>query len=52
MSEEKKEPTRPTPSSGRTTGANWANLTPEEFEKAEQELRSDIRSRANGDFTI
>ena len=36
MPDDKKEPTRPTPSSGRTTGATWANLTPDEFEKAEQ----------------
>jgi hypothetical protein len=47
-----KEPKRPAPSSGRTTGANWANLTPDEFEKAERELRESIRSRSSGDFTI
>jgi hypothetical protein len=47
-----KEPKRPMPSSGRTTGANWANLTPDEFEKAENELRESIRSRSNGDYNI
>ena len=52
MPDDKKEPTRPAPSSGRTTGANWANLTPDEFEKAENELRESIRSRSNGDHNI
>jgi hypothetical protein len=49
-----KEPKRPAPSSGRTTGVDWADLArdPQEFEKQERELREAIRSRSNGDFTI
>jgi hypothetical protein len=54
MSDDKKEPSRPAPSSGRTTGKDWARLADDAqaFEKAENELRESIRSRANGDFTI
>jgi hypothetical protein len=48
-----REPTRPAPSSGRTTGVNWADLRdPQEFEKQERELRESIRAKARGDFRI
>jgi hypothetical protein len=52
MMDDKKEPKRPAPCSGRTSGVNWANLTPEEWASHEAELRDAIRSRSNGDFTI
>jgi hypothetical protein len=47
-----KEPKRPAPSSGRTTGVDWARLDDDTFARLEREMRSDIRSRSNGDFTI
>jgi hypothetical protein len=52
MIDDKREPKRPAPSSGRTSGMNWANLSPEEWDLHEAELRDAIRSRANGDFQI
>jgi hypothetical protein len=53
--DDKKEPARPAPSSGRTTGVDWSRLSdsdPDEFARLEREMRSEIRSRANGDFSI
>jgi hypothetical protein len=48
MTDDKKEPTRPAPSSGHTTGSDWSRLTQKEFEDNERELRENIRHR--GDF--
>jgi hypothetical protein len=49
MSDEKKEPTRPAPSSGRTSGMNWADIASDkEFSEKDKALRDAIRSR--GDF--
>ena len=38
------------PSSGRTTGVDWARLD-DHLRRFEREMRSDIRSRSNGDYT-
>jgi hypothetical protein len=47
------EPKRPQPADGTTfTSINWQNLSPEEWDKCEAELRESIRSRSNGDFQI
>lgn len=48
MMDDKKEPARPAPSSGRTTGVDWSRLTDKEFEDKERELRENIRT--TGDF--
>lgn len=45
------EPKRPMPADGATyTGLDYSRLTPDEFEKAEAELREAIRNRSKGDF--
>lgn len=47
------EPKRPQPQTGSTPGLDWSRLAdsdPDEFEKAERELRESIRSRSSGDF--
>ena len=49
MSDENKEPKRPAPCSGRTSGVDWSRLTQKEFEDKEREMREDIRTR--GDFS-
>jgi hypothetical protein len=47
-----KEPKRPAPSSGRTTGTDWSSLTEKEFLEKENALRDEIRGKANGDFSL
>jgi hypothetical protein len=47
-----KEPLRPQPSSGTTTGIPWDKLSDKEFQEKECEMLENIRSRSNGDFTI
>jgi hypothetical protein len=49
MSDDTREPARPSPSSGRTTGTDWARLDEKTFSEKERELRDDIRGRSNGD---
>jgi hypothetical protein len=48
MTQPKKEPTRPAPSSGRTTGVPWGELSDKDFQEKEREMRENIRS--SGDF--
>jgi hypothetical protein len=48
MTDNKKEPARPSPSPGSTLGIPWDKLSEKEFEEKEREMRENIRT--SGDY--